>query len=305
MADLAPLVLFAYKRPRHTLAVLQSLAANPEAARCRLTIHCDGPKNAGEEAAVAEVRRVVRARPWCGQVDIFDKDINFGLARSVSAGVTDMLRRHDHVIVLEDDLVLSRCFLRFMNAALARYRDEPRVMQISGYMFPIPLPAALETCFLPMISSWGWATWARAWQLYDPAMSGYERLVAGKKRRRRFDLGGSYPFFDLLQDQCAGRIDSWGIRWYLSVFERHGVTLFPARSYVHNQGWDGSGTHCAADGFYDSPLTERMIERFPDSVAVTPPALQALRRYFRGRSVPRSASLLRRLLSRVKRTLLH
>src|SRR5262245_39418317 len=115
---MAPIILFAYKRPRHTLALLESLAANPEARRAHLTIYCDGPKNCGEADAVVEVRRVARSRAWCGHVDVVERSANMGLADSVIAGVTETLTRADDVIVLEDDLVLSPCFLRFMNAAL-------------------------------------------------------------------------------------------------------------------------------------------------------------------------------------------
>lgn len=300
MAQLAPIILFVYKRPRHALAALESLRSNPQASGSHLVIHCDGPKDASEETAVTEVRRVVRLRRWCGTVEIVERDINIGLARSVSSGVTEMLRQHERVIVLEDDLVLSPSFLEFMNDALARYEGIEPVMQVSGYMFPAAFPAGLDACFLPMISSWGWATWTRAWRHYDPTMSAFARLSASKKKRRRFDLGGSYPFFDLLRDQCAGRVDSWGIRWYLSVFARHGLTLFPIRSHVRNQGWDGSGTHCGTDDFYDTPLATSRVTNFPAEPVVTWTAYRALQRYFRGRRLPTSPSLVRRVLARLK-----
>lgn len=39
-----------------------------------------------------------------------------------------------------------------------------------------------------------------------------------------------------------GKVDSWAIRWYLSVFLSNGVALYPPQSLVKNIGLD-SGTH--------------------------------------------------------------
>ena len=298
MATLVPIALFVYKRPAHARAVLESLAANPEARASHLTIFCDGPKTDDEQPLVAEVRRRARTFTGCGQVELIERPTNLGLAQSISGGVTELLRRHDRLIVLEDDLVLAAGFLRFMNDALDRYRSETKVMQVSGYMFPLSLPAAMEACFLPMVSSWGWGTWARAWKHYDPSMAGFASLARDPGARRRFDLEGTYPFFDLLVRQRAGLLDSWGIRWYLSVFEQGGLTLFPGQSYVRNRGWDGSGTHCGTGAYYDTPLSSRVVERYPDFPAVTEPAYRALQHYFRKRVPP--PSLLRRVLSRMK-----
>lgn len=299
---LAPIALFAYRRPRHTLALLESLAANPEAARSHLTIFCDGAKAPEEEAAVAGVRRVVCSRAWCGHVEIHEQSANSGLAQSIIGGVSAILERHDRVIVLEDDLVLSPAFLHFMNAALDRYQKEERVMQVSGYMFPLDLGPALNSCILPMISSWGWATWARAWRYFDPEMTGFEALASDRKKRHQFDLGGCYPFFHLLQQQRAGQIDSWGIRWYLSVFQLQGLTLFPTRSYVQNRGWDGSGTHCSANDFYETPLATEPVHHLPTEPKITSSAYKALQAYFRRSNLSVSPSLFRRLLARMKQT---
>lgn len=240
----APIVLFAYKRPAHTRRVLQTLAMNPLAGKSHLYIFCDGPRSTQEGAAVAEVRRLVRRHSWCGQVTVHERQTNAGLAQSIIAGVSEVLDRHEEVIVLEDDLELAPGFLEFMNAALERYRPQSRVMQISGYMFPVRVPRDQEAGFLPMISSWGWATWKRAWRHFDADLAGWQEVLADASVRRRFDLDGSYSYSRLLQQVHAGQADSWAVRWHLAVFGQRGLTLFPARSFVRNRGWDGSGTHC-------------------------------------------------------------
>jgi len=96
---------------------------------------------------------------------------------------------------------------------------------------------------LPFTTSWGWATWKRAWVHFDRDMKAYETLRRDSELIHRFNLDNAYPYFKMLKTQSEGKIDSWAIRWYLSVFMLSGLTLFPVRSLVHNIGFDGTGTH--------------------------------------------------------------
>ncbi len=110
-------------------------------------------------------------------------------------------------------------------------------------MFPVELPSPRHSLFLPLISCWGWGTWRRAWRQFDPSASGYSKLQRDAGLRDRFNLDGSYDYFSMLKDQIDGRIDSWGVRWLLSVFLKDGLVLYPAQSLVQNVGVDGSGSH--------------------------------------------------------------
>jgi hypothetical protein len=175
---------------------------------------------------------------------------NRGLAASIIAGVTTLCERSGRVIVVEDDLIMAPCFLSFMNQALDRYEQEDKVMQIAGYAFPMDATFRRQAVFLPFISSWGWATWRRAWQHFDPSMKGYEALKASAKQRYKFDLDGSYDYFAMLERQLRGEIDSWAIRWHLSCFLRQGLTLYPGITLVQNLGFDGTGTHSGSNAEY-------------------------------------------------------
>jgi hypothetical protein len=245
-AELAPIALFTFKRPQHTERTLQALARNPEFERSPLHIYCDGARRPDEAAAVEATRAVARAWPHPDK-QVHEAPDNRGLAASITAGVGDMCAAHGRVIVIEDDLVVAPVLLEFFNCALSQYETDARVMQISGYMHPANLPmSTAEATFLPFISSWGWATWRRAWNHFDPAMAAFDELSASRALRRRFDLDNAYPFFAMLKKQRAGLIDSWAIRWYLSVFMEQGWVLYPRKSLVNNEGFDGSGTHSDA-----------------------------------------------------------
>jgi hypothetical protein len=145
--------------------------------------------------------------------------------------------------VLEDDIVVRPAFLLFLNSALERYADESQVMQVSAYMFPGDYSDRGDAIFLPLISCWGWATWERSWTAYDPSAAGVEALRRDPKLRRRFNLDDAYDYSGMLEGQLAGGLDSWGVRWLLSVFLANGAVLYPTASLVENIGADGSGTH--------------------------------------------------------------
>jgi hypothetical protein len=239
----APIALFAYRRPQHLRRTLESLAANPLARDSRLYIFCDAARDAAAQAGVDEVRRIARQARGFGALEVVERERNFGLAGSIVDGVGRLTTEFGAAIVVEDDLVLAPRFLEFMNAALERYAAESRVMQVSGYMYPCGLEGAAGSGFLPSISCWGWATWRRAWEHYDPSLAGWARIDADPRRRRAFDMEGAYDYSGMLRQARGGTIDSWGVVWYLSVFAREGVVLYPRKSLVSNAGFDNSGTH--------------------------------------------------------------
>lgn len=240
----APIALFAYKRPAHLQRTLEALQRDPLFARSAVHIYCDGPRYGHDVEAIAQTREIARrfATPLTRLVF---RDRNHGLRESIVQGVTELTAAHDRVIVIEDDLVVGDQFLTFMNAALDRYAYSDAVYQVSGHMFPVAVPSGGTPLLLPFTTTWGWATWKRAWRHFDPLAIGYRQLLDDSLLRKQFDLGGSYPYFRMLQKQQAGEVDSWGILWYLSVFLRQGLTVFPRQSLVANEGFDGSGTNCS------------------------------------------------------------
>ena len=270
MNSLAPIALFVYNRPWHTEATVNSLLKNEQASASELFVFSDAARNNEAEVAVMQVRNYIKTISGFKKVTISEKDRNWGLANSIIDGVTGVVNQFGRVIVLEDDLVTSPCFLTYMNKALSLYIDEEKVMQIAGYMFPMDLDVSDDALFLPFISSWGWATWQRAWQNFDPEASQYQKLVQDGALRNRFDLDGNYRYFKMLQAQQMGKSESWAIRWYLSVFMRGGLALYPKKSLVRNDGFDGSGVNCAVSDIETSELNESFSPVvFPERIEVT------------------------------------
>lgn len=238
---LAPIGVFAFKRPAHLTKALESLASNPEFTESPLYIFCDGARRDSERAEVDAVRNVAGALAHPRKT-VVEQPQNLGLARSIISGVSDLCARYGTAIVIEDDLTLSPLFLRYTNDALHRYREADRVMQVSGHIFPRRITSSNDAVMLPMTTTYGWATWKRAWDHFDISMSGRARLAADAALRHRFDLDGACPYWEMLENQVRGQVDSWGIKWYLSVFMRDGLVVFPTETLVAHE-FDGTGTH--------------------------------------------------------------
>lgn len=243
MSTFAPVVVFAYRRPDHLRNTLASLMRCAGFDGTPVIVHGDGPRDSRETDSVMATREL--ARSMLGdRAEYHFSEVNLGLSRSVIGGVTEVMDRFGRAIIVEDDLELSPSFLIFMNHALDRYANDERIFQVSGYMFDVPqLKAASSALFLPFTVSWGWATWRRAWDHFDPLASGWEALRTDRDLRRRFNLDDAYDYATMLVRQMEGLRDSWAVRWYWTVFKANGLVLFPPVPLVRNTGFDGSGTH--------------------------------------------------------------
>lgn len=271
MAELAPIALFVYNRLEHTRLTIDALLRNSQASQSELFVFSDAAKTSIHEPAVAQVREYIQTISGFKRVSIIERDENWGLAKSIIDGVTKLCNEYGRAIVLEDDLVVSPHFLDFMNTSLLKYADEDRVMQIAGYMFPVELNTSEQALFLPLTSSWGWATWQRAWQHFDEEGTGFLRLQNDASMRRAFDLEGKYSFYKMLRSQQQGDVDSWAIRWYLTVFIFKGLVLYPKKSLIENKGFDGTGVNCVASGFDETPVDKAfLVEVFPEQVKQSP-----------------------------------
>jgi hypothetical protein len=170
-----------------------------------------------------------------------------------------------------------------MNAALDRYADDGKVMQVSGYMYPVAPVGSHRPVFLPVTSCWGWGTWQRAWAGYDPAITGLDGLKSNRARARAFNLDGYYDYLRMLGQHRSGRVSSWGVVWHFSVFMRDGLTLYPPESLVSNRGTDGSGTH-GETGALGGEALGRLTEpiHWPESVKVDEEAYCRVKLLVRG-----------------------
>lgn len=254
----APIVLFAYRRPDHLRNTLEALKDNDLASSSPLIIFCDGAAREADQPAVDAVRQLAGSATGFASVRVVHQQRNLGLANSIISGVTAVTAEYGRAIVVEDDLVASPHFLRFMNDGLNRYADDNRIASINGYMYPVTGETP-EQFFLRDADCWGWATWKRAWDRFEPDGTRLLHDLQTTGLAQFFEFNGGYPYMDMLRDQIAGRNNSWAVRWRASVILADMLSLFPGESLVQNIGMDGSGEHCSASNAYDNQHRERPL----------------------------------------------
>jgi hypothetical protein len=285
----APIALFVYNRPEHTQRTVDSLRENEIAAQSDLFVFSDGAKNEAGAARVQQVRQYVRGLDGFRSVTIVERDRNLGLANSVISGVTQLCQEYGRVIVVEDDLLTAPDFLTFMNSALERYEDEPRILSVSGFNFALKPPTnyAYDVFYSYRSSSWGWGTWSDRWEGADWNVSDYGAFRVDSRQQHLFNRGGE-DLSRFLELQMTGKVDSWAIRWAYTHFKQNAVAVLPIASKVYNIGFDGSGVHCS---FRSAPQTalahgKNSEYRFPNSTEPDPYFIAEVQRMCR-RSLPR------------------
>lgn len=260
--EYAPVVLFVYNRPQHLDKNLTALNDCNGVENTDLFVFSDYQKNDDERENVSKVRKGLAdfkdRKSHFRSVTVFESDVNKGLASSIINGVTDIIEKYGQVIVVEDDLIVSRDFLTYMNSALTYYKEHRDIWAISGYTFPMKalkeyphdIYLALRGC------SWGWGTWKNRWESVDWTIKDYREIKYNLAKRISFgSWGRDMPF--MLDANYYGLNQSWAIRWCYSAFKQGKYTVYPKESRVMNIGSDGSGTNYTFSTHkYDTVLTD-------------------------------------------------
>ena len=298
MQHFAPIALFVYNRPEHTRRTLKFLKQNLQADESRLFIFSDGAKDVKQSAKVGEVRELIKQTEGFKSVQIIERETNFGLANSIIDGVGMLTSKYGKVIVFEDDLISSEYTLQYFNDALDRYENEYEVMHIGAYMYPLTDRGLPETFFYRAASSWGWATWGRAWKYFEPDI---DKIISqfNAEKKHRFSIEGTMNFWKQIREFKTGRNNSWAIRWYASVFLNNGLTLNPSASLVNNIGHDGSGIHSGKNNLYDVTISNQPVTYFPEVITEDREAYKAIKHFLKYRK----GNLLQRALRFIKEKL--
>lgn len=289
----APIVVFTYNRPIHTQQTIDALKKNEYAKESDLIIYSDAPKNEAAAEEVEKTRQYLKNITGFKSLCIIEREKNYGLAQNIIDGVTSIVNKYGRIIVLEDDLLTSPYFLKYMNEAMHLYENERNVISVCGYIYPLKkkLP---ESFFIRGADCLGWGTWKRGWDLF--VNDGRQLLEEIKKKRleKEFDFSGSYPYTKMLRKQAEGTVGSWAIRWYASAFIREMFTLYPGRSLIFHNGSDGSGTNSDDNNEFDVELSATPIQLDKLEEKENKEVRKAFIHYFR------YTRLFRKITSRIK-----
>ncbi len=282
MQNLAPIALFVYNRPEHTRRTISYLQKNLLADESRLFIFSDAPKTDDDKTKVEQVRNFIKDVSGFKSVKIIERKENLGLANSIISGVTQLVAEYGKIIVFEDDLLSSPHTLEYFNEGLNTYAKEEKVMHIGAYMYELADKKLPEAFFWRAATSWGWATWGRAWNHFEDDVDVLLNQF-DKQKTDQFSINGTMNFWKQLTGFKAGKNNSWAIRWYASIFLKGGLTLNPSTSLIQNIGNDGSGTHSNKEDMYQVRIGRAAIKQFPTEIKENPQAYAAIKNFLKNR----------------------
>jgi galactitol-specific phosphotransferase system IIB component len=278
---LAPIVLFVFSRPDHTLKTLNALKENFLASESDLIIYSDSSRNSNEEDSVRKVRSILKNISGFKTVTVIEQEINQGLAKSIIDGVSDACSKYGKVIVLEDDIVTNKYFLTYMNEALSTYKDDLKVWHISGWNYPVKADSCGESFFWNTMNCWGWATWGNRWDYFEKKPN---EMNWSDEEIFRFNLDGIENFWSQVEDNQSNKINTWAIFWYASIFKNAGLCLNPVLSLVNNIGVDGTGENSGSNDDFSVGYDANCISpKFPSKIEVNKNMVFVIKQYLRRR----------------------
>ncbi len=240
-----PVLVLAYNRPDHLRQLLTTLASAPVS---KIYFWLDGPKTQDEADAekCRQVRLLVDSFHASVPVERVYLDRNLGCKASVTQGITWFFSLEQMGMILEDDCLPSPDFFRFMNTLLTKYADDERFVSISGHVLDrnwTSLPDSYHFSRFPHI--WGWGTWRRVWEKYDPDLNEWPALRRKNWLRKtmKFDRRAALYWWDKFNSISNNRVDTWDYQLAFLSFVESGLNVMPHRNMITNTGFGPEALH--------------------------------------------------------------
>jgi hypothetical protein len=234
-----------FNRPETTRRVFAQIA---EAKPAKLLLVADGPRldRPQESDRCAQVRSIVSRVDWQCEVRQNFSERNLGCKSRLATGLDWVFEQVDEAIIIEDDCLPEPTFFRYASELLERYREDPRIMSISGdNFFRGTYAPDASYYFSRYFHCWGWATWRRAWKLYDVNVSEWDRLECTNWLLER--LGGDHAAAEywshIFRSMHAQQIDTWDYQFVFASWQNNGLTALPRSNLVTNIGFGADATH--------------------------------------------------------------
>ena len=255
-----PVAFLIFNRPDTAGRVFEEIRrARPP----KLLAVADGPRpdRPGEAERCAAVRAIIERVDWPCELVKNYADTNLGCKRRVSSGLDWVFETVEEAIILEDDCLPHPTFFRFCDELLDRYRDDERVMHISGDNFQFGRKRGDASYYFSRYPHiWGWASWRRAWRHYDVEMTEWRSAGDKEAYLSAFRTSDERRFFrEVWNGVCEGRIDTWDYQWGFACAARKGLVVLPNVNLVTNLGFAGDATHTHAGSPVAALPSEAMV----------------------------------------------
>ena len=262
MKKYSPVVIFSYNRIDNIKKLLKSLNRNFEFKKSDLHIFQDNYKDLDDKNKVINVINYLKKLRSKKQFNLVIREKNFGLAKNIIQGVSQVLKKNSSAIFLEDDLIVSKNFLKFMNLNLTYYKNQKKVWHISGWNYNVNFNVEEDAYFTRGMNCWGWGTWRDRWKYFEKKPN---VIIKSWTRNKifRFNFDNSINFFSQIVRNQNKDINTWAIFWYAVIFIKNGLCLNPVKSLVKNTGIGNSATHTRSiEKIFNSKLNISNIKKY-------------------------------------------
>ncbi|MDA7454429.1 hypothetical protein N8863_06145 [Candidatus Pelagibacter ubique] len=244
---LAPVLITAFNRDFHFYKTLDTLSKNKEAKETDLYVSIDGwltEEDRKKQENIIKTAKMYADKFLCLNINHHSK--NLGLSRNITESITSVINQHGKIIVVEDDIIVSRAFLKFMNDSLNYYEKKNKIWHVAAYNIINNKKKKNEIFLWRLMNCWGWGTWKDRWSHYE---KNPKKLIENfnKQQISDFNLSATNIYWDQVIDNYEGTIDTWAIFWYATIFKNSGLCVNPWFSYIENIGLDGTGIHYKKD----------------------------------------------------------
>ncbi len=266
-----PVLFLIFNRPDVTQRVFNAIRlAKPR----QLFVSADGARtdNKTDAEKCAETRAVIKQVDWDCEVKTFFRDQNLGCRRAVSSGIDWFFQNVEEGIILEDDCLPHSDFFNFCETLLEKYRNEPKVMHITGGNFQSGKQRGSASYYFSGISHiWGWASWRRAWQKYDVDMKDYPEFLKRNKEHSVFSNRKAEKYWLFLFNRVYNKADTWDYQWTYAVMKNGGLCIIPNVNLISNIGFGDNATHASKknDPMANIPVHPLKEITHPEALEIT------------------------------------
>ncbi|TRU79065.1 MAG: glycosyltransferase family 2 protein [Microcystis viridis Mv_BB_P_19951000_S68] len=239
-----PVALLIFNRPDTTARVFEAIR---QAKPPKLLVVADGPRpdRADDIEKCKAARAVIEGVDWDCEVLTNYSDLNLGCKKRVSSGLDWVFEIVEEAIILEDDCLPHPSFFRFCQGLLDYYRNDKRIMAISGDNFQLGRKRTEYSYYFSRYNHiWGWATWRRAWQYYDVKMKLWQEVRDGNWLESILGETQAMKYWrKIFQTAYDNKVDTWDYPWTFACWIQNGLTILPNQNLVSNIGFGEGATH--------------------------------------------------------------
>ena len=259
-----PVLIFGYDRPEHLNNLLMSLRDNPEIKETVGYLYIDGASDKTDKEKHKETIKIAKKDWGFREQHLVLRNKNYGCRDNIIEGISEIIKNKKKLIILEDDLVVSKYFLDYMNKALNIYEGNKDIWHINSWSHPKLSYFKSRTAISPTISPWGWATWEDRWDKFIDGNYHNQNLISNTSPEniRKFNFSNLYDWENIIIQSLKNNASIWDAYWYQAIYVNNGYSIFPSISHSQNYGFDGTGVHCGINDEFKTRLTTHKTKHF-------------------------------------------